>query len=160
MAFALKLTHDEPRLIYLALTYHLARPGSELDPETKMPAERGLRDVRRALAPQLGEESAVIELDEEQFRKLLSALFGSVNELRVYHMRAGAASTVARFNETARELFPQVAEDSQEALAVAESMMMLHRRMERAVARAAAEPVATAEETRERRRTWPFRRRR
>ena len=31
MTVALKLTHDEPRLVYLALVYHLGRPGSELD---------------------------------------------------------------------------------------------------------------------------------
>ena len=50
---ALKLTHDEPRLVYLALVYHLGRPGSELDPETKLPVAHGLRDVKVALGRDL-----------------------------------------------------------------------------------------------------------
>jgi hypothetical protein len=131
---ALKLTHDEPRLIYLALVYHLGRPGSELDPVTKQPGEHGLRDVKTALGNDLTRDSAIIELDPEQYRKLLSAIYGCVNELRVHHMRAGAESTVARFTETARTLFPDLAEDANVALDLSEAMMMLHRRIERAVA--------------------------
>lgn len=158
MPFALRLTHDEPRLVYLALTYHLARPGSELDPATKMPLKRGLRAVKEQLGPQLEGESAIIELDEALFGRLLSAIFGSVNELRVYHMHGGAAATdVVDFAETLRGLFPEVAEDPEEALAVSEAMMMLHRRLERAVRQAAEQ--GRSEENRERgRRRWPFRR--
>ena len=154
MTFALKLTHDEPRLVYLALVYHLGRPGSELDPDTKQPIEHGLRDVKLALGAHLGDDAAIIELDEAQYRRLLSAIYGSVNELRVYHMRDGAESTVERFTETARTLFPAITSDTGEALAVSEAMMMLHRRLERAVSRAtgAAPPP--------RRRRWPFGRRR
>ncbi|MDP9237956.1 MAG: hypothetical protein M3P30_11275, partial [Chloroflexota bacterium] len=91
--FALRLTHDEPRLVYLALVYHLGRPGSELDPVTKMPAERGLRDVKVKLGAEIDSDSAIVELDDEQYRKLMSAIYGCVNELRVYHMRDGAEST-------------------------------------------------------------------
>jgi hypothetical protein len=138
---ALQLTHDEPRLVYLALVYHLGRPGSELDPATKQPGEHGLRDVKTRLGNDLASESAVVELDPEQYRKLLSAIFGSVNELRVHHMRAGAASTVARFTETAATLFPELRSDPEMALGLAEAMMMLHRRIERAVARAAGDPA-------------------
>lgn len=134
---ALKLTHDEPRLVYLALVYHLGRPGSELDPVTKQPGEHGLREVKTALGNDFTRDSAVIELDGEQYRKLLSAIYGSVNELRVHHMRGGATSTVARFSETATTLFPDLAADPDMALELAEAMMMLHRRIERAVARAA-----------------------
>ena len=68
---------------------------------------------------------------------LLSAIYGAVNELRVYHMRNGAESGVARFTETARTLFPEIMDDPEPALTVAEAMIMLHRRLERAVARAA-----------------------
>jgi hypothetical protein len=152
MTFALRLSHDEPRLVYLALVYHLARPGSELDPATGEPMEHGLREVKLALGRDLQAESAVIELDASRYRKLLSAIFGSVNELRVMHMRGGT-SDVPRFAETAREIFPQLAADPEEALALAESMMMLHRRMERAV-RAAGAPSAAPEPGRKRR--WPF----
>ncbi|HZP58532.1 MAG TPA: hypothetical protein VFC53_13430 [Dehalococcoidia bacterium] len=160
MTIALRLTHDEPRLVYLALVYHLGRPGSELDPATVAPSEHGLRSVKVALERDLAADDAVIELDEEQYRKLLSAIYGSVNELRVHHMRGGGASTVERFSETARSLFPDLAQDPARALDVAEAMIMLHRRIERAVARAAEaageEPSASATGTKRGR--WPFRR--
>ncbi len=154
--FALQLTHDEPRLVYLALVHHLGRPGSELDPVTRQPAERGLRDVKVALGNDLASESAIIELDEAQYRRLLSAIFGSANELRVHHMRSGAPSTVDRFTETALTLFPQLRDDPEYALDLAEAMVMLHRRMERAVARAAAAdaPAVPPEDAPKRR--WPF----
>jgi hypothetical protein len=151
---ALKLTHDEPRLVYVALVYHLGRPGSELDPATKQPGEHGLRDVKTALGNDLARDSAVIELDGEQYRKLLSAIFGSVNELRVHHMRGGVTSTVARFTETATTLFPDLAAHPDAALDLAEAMMMLHRRIERAVARAWQPDAEAPHEAPSRRRWW------
>jgi hypothetical protein len=154
MPFALKLTHDEPRLVYLALVYHLGRPGSEIDRETRLPAEHGLRAVKVALGNQIGDDTAVIELDEAQYRRLLSAIYGSVNELRVHHMRGGAESTVARFTETAKTIFPDLAGDPAVALDLSEAMMMLHRRLERAVGRAAADTPAPPPG----KRRWPFRR--
>ena len=73
-----------------------------------MPLEagRGLRDLKVALGRDIESDEAIIEVDDDQFRKLLSAIYGCVNELRVYHMRNGAESTIARFTETARSLFP------------------------------------------------------
>jgi hypothetical protein len=156
--FALKLTHDEPRLVYLALVYHLGRPGSELDPVTKMPVERGLRNVKVKLGAEIESDSAIIELDSEQYRKLLSAIYGCVNELRVYHMRNGAESTVARFTETARSLFPDIAAEPEAALDISEAMMMLHRRMERAVQRAEAASASPPEAEPAKTGRWPFRR--
>lgn len=159
MTVALQLTHDEPRLVYLALVYHLGRPGSELDPLTKQPLEHGgLRDVKTALGNDVASESAIIELDDDQYRKLLSAIYGSVNEMRVYHMRNGAESTVARFTDTARTLFPEITHDPSAALDVAEAMMMLHRRMERAVTRATLDQATPTdvEPAPRPRRWWPF----
>ena len=113
MTIALKLTHDEPRLVYLALVYHLGRPGSELDPETKQPVEHGLRDVKVALGRRLDARVSDHRARRRAVRsKLLSAIYGCVNELRVYHMRDGAPSTVARFTETASTLFPAIARRS------------------------------------------------
>jgi len=148
MTVALKLTHDEPRLVYLALVYHLGRPGSELDPATSLPGERGLREVKIALGRELAHESAVIELDTTQSQKLLSAIYGCVTELRVHHMRDGAPSTVARFTETAVSLFPQIRADPEEALAVSQAMVMLHRRMDRALRGAAESAPARPHERR------------
>ncbi len=160
MTFALKLTHDEPRLVYLALVYHLGRPGSELDPATKMPVEHGLRGIKVQLGSEIEGDHAVIELDDDQYRRLLSAIYGCVNELRVYHMRNGAESTVERFTDTARSLFPEISSDAEAALDVSEAMMMLHRRIERAVRRAedASAPPAVSDVSPARSR-WPFSRR-
>ena len=133
MTFALKLTHDEPRLVYLALVYHLGRPGSELDGATMLPVERGLRSVKVGLGNELDADSAIVELDEWQYQRLRSAMKGCVTELRVYHMREGAPSTVERWTETAQSLFPVITRDGEAALEVAEAMMMLERRMTRAV---------------------------
>jgi hypothetical protein len=155
MTIALQLTHDEPRLVYLALVYHLGRPGSELDPVTKQPVARGLREVKTALGNELSQDSAIIELGDDQYPKLLSAIYGCVNELRVYHMRGGAESTVERFTDTARTLFPELVAEPEVALDIAEAMMMLHRRIERAVARATADAPAASTEGKSRRR-WPF----
>ena len=150
MTIALKLTHDEPRLVYLALVYHLGRPGSELDATTKLPVEHGLREVKVALGRDIERDEAIVELDEAQYRKLLSAIYGTVNEMRVYHMRNGAESTVARFTATAESLFPEIKDDPDEALAVSEAMMMLHRRIERAVASASQTSAAPAPTARSR----------
>jgi hypothetical protein len=130
---ALKVTHDEPKLIYLALVYHLGRPGSELNPDTHASRDHGLREVKLRLGNELEAPSAVIELDEWQYERLISAIRGSVTELRVYHMRDGAPSTVDRWTETTETLFPALKRDRDLALNLAESMMMLQRRIERAV---------------------------
>jgi hypothetical protein len=138
VTLALKLTHDEPKLVYLALVYHLGRPGSELDAATRLPVERGLRSVKVELGNSLDAASAVVELDDWQFQRMTSAIKGSVNELRVYHMRDGAVSGIERWTETAETLFPAIKADPEAALDLAESMMMLQRRIERAVLRARA----------------------
>ena len=158
MTLALKLTHDEPRLVYLALVYHLGRPGSELDAATRLPVERGLRQVKLGLGSDLDSEAAVIELDEWQYARLRSAMKGCLTELRVYHMREGAPSTVERWTETAESLFPAIRRDPELALDLAESMIMLQRRIERAVARALTEaPASSGAQAEEApRRRWPF----
>jgi hypothetical protein len=80
-------------------------------------------------------------------------MYGSVNELRMYHMRNGAESTVERFTATARDLFPGLAEDPESALDIAEAMMLLHRRIERALRQ-----VAPPQEPAKPKGIWPFRR--
>jgi hypothetical protein len=130
---ALKLSHDEPKLVYLALVYHLGRPGSEIDPATHASLDHGLREVKLRLGNELELPAPVIELDDWQYARLLSAIKGCVTELRVYHMREGATSTVARWTETAETLFPELKHDRDVALDLAESMMMLQRRIQRAV---------------------------
>jgi hypothetical protein len=173
MPAELRLQPNDARLVFLALAYHLARPGSELDPETKMPVEHGLAEVSSALQPQLRQAVASITLSAYQLQRLGFAMLGSVNELKVYPMLearppdqgGGRRSTVPGFDQTLRHLFPQVEEDAEEVLAIAEQMVMLKRRIDRATEEAQAseepaQPPATGE-GRAPQRWWQlFRRRR
>lgn len=166
MPVDLRLQPTEAKLVFLALAYHLARPGSELDPDTKMPVEHGLAEVSSALQPQLRQAVATITLSAYQLERLGSAMLGSVNELKVYPMLearppeegGGRRSTVPGFDLTLRRLFPQVEEDAEEVLAIAEQMIMLKRQVDRAAeqARAAEGPSQPhpAGEGRARRRWW------
>ncbi len=171
MPAELRLQPTEAKLIFLALAYHLARPGSELDPETKTPVQHGLAEVSSALQPQLSQPVASIALSAYQLERLGSAMLGSVNELKVYPMLearppeegGGRRSTVPGFDQTLRHLFPEVDEDPDEVLAIAERMIALKRRIDKALeeARAGEEPSQppAAGESRAPRRWWQFGRR-
>ncbi|TAK62110.1 MAG: hypothetical protein EPO22_07735 [Dehalococcoidia bacterium] len=154
MTVALRLSAEDVRLVRLALLYHLARPGAEFDASTGQLAEHGLTEVDAALAER-EDAAASLELTDGQLRRLLEAMLGCVNELRVYHLNGGAASMVPRFNETARRSFPAIADDPEAALDVAESMLMLRRRL--AQPGAGNERPSRAAEPPKRSR-WPFRR--
>ena len=155
MTIALRLSVEDSRLVRLALLYHLARPGAELDHATGRAAEHGLAEVAGALAER-EDAAATLELTDEQLRRLLEAMLGVVNELRVYHLNGGAASMVPGFNEAARRYFQAMAADPEAALDVAESMLMLRRRLARSEAGA---PALTEDSRTAKRGGWPFRRR-
>ena len=154
MAATLRLSADDVRLVRLALRYHLARPGAELDAATGQLAEHGLTAVDAALAEHV-DAAATLALTDAQLRKLLEAMLGCVNELRVYHLNGGAASMVQGFNEAACRLFPAMAGDPEDALTVAESILMLRRRLARSEAAEAGRSGTTGQA---KRRRWPFRR--
>lgn len=147
MPVELRLEPTEAKLVFLALAYHLARPGSELDPETKMPVQHGLAEVSSALQPQLGQAVASLTLSAYQLERLGIAIQGTVNELKVYPMLearppeegGGRRSTVPGFDGTLRHLFPVVEEDPDEATALVESFMALKRRLDNALRQAAEE---------------------
>jgi hypothetical protein len=147
MPIELHLQAAQARLVFLALAYHLARPGSELDPGTKMPAEHGLAEVSSALQPQLRQAVASITLSPYQLERLGSAVLGAINELKVYPMLeprppeegGGRRTTVARFDRTLRHLFPEVEEDPDAATALIEPLMALKRRLDGALRQAAEE---------------------
>ena len=128
----LQLSNLDARLTYLALQYHLARPGSELDPQTKQPAPEGLAQVAGVLEPQLDRAVATIELSEHQRSRLLTAIAGAINELKTYPLLVeGGRTTVPGFVAMLRRLFPQVAEDPDEATQLVAHLMALRRRLER-----------------------------
>ncbi len=126
----LQLSNVDARLTYLALQYHLARPGSELEQESGQQSDKGLAEVAAALEPQLQQAVATIELSAEQQRRLDSAIGGSINELKATPLlEAGGKGTMPAFAETLRQLFPEVAENPEEALPLAGHMLQLRRRL-------------------------------
>ncbi len=132
----LQLPNMDARLTFLALQYHLARPGAELDPETRQPAAHGLGEVARALEPQLDRAVATLDLNDQQRERLVEAVAGAVNELKTYPLLdplpgGGRRTAAPAFDATLRRLFPEVEEDADEATQLAGHMLQLRRRLER-----------------------------
>jgi hypothetical protein len=104
-----------------------------------------------------------VSLNQDQAKRLLSGMLGTISELKAYPMlglRAGPdgrRSTVPGFDRSLTHLFPAVEEDSQVSLDVAESMLMLRRHLEDELAPLLAEPAeTTAPAPKQRRGWWPF----
>ncbi len=160
---AIQLQQNDARLVFLAVAYHLGRPGSELDPYTKQPVEHGLAEVAASLQPQLGGDSASISLNEDQARRLLSGMLGTISELKSYPMLElregpdGRRSTVPGFDGALKHLFPEVEEDTYGSVDVAESMLQLRRRLEADLAPLLSESERIIQEpSKPKRRLWPF----
>jgi hypothetical protein len=97
--------------------------------------------VAAALEPQLDKSVATIELDGGQQAKLGSAMSGSINELKTSQLlEAGGRTTIPAFAETLQRLFPEAADDPEEALALAGHMLQLRRRIATQEQPAAEEP--------------------
>ena len=149
MSISVTLRQTDARLAYLAIAYHLARPGSELDPQTRTRAQHGLAEVARQLQPQLQLASVTLELEPFQLERLGSAILGTVNELKVYPMLeersaeegGGRRSMVAGFDQTLRHLFAQVEEDAGEAVALVEPLIALKRRLDEAAGAEGSSPA-------------------
>jgi hypothetical protein len=147
-----QLSNTDARLAYLAVQYHLARPGSELDPVTKQQSAHGLAEVVRELEPQLERAVATIELSDRQRQRLVSAIAGAMNELKSSPLLAGGGRTmVPAFQETLRRLFPKAADDPDETTQLAGHLLALRRRLEQVE----SAPVAV-ESSSSGRRWWRF----
>src|SRR3990170_5232378 len=140
--FSLRLPQRQARLVALAVAYHLARPGSELDRKTMREYEHGLAEMPAALEPQLDAESAMLELSSLQVTLLATAMSSVLSELKMYSVfdtMAGESgrprSTAAGFDERLRELFAEVAADPAAADGLAGEMAMLRRELPIARAR-------------------------
>ena len=159
----LQLRQEDAKLVFLAIAYHLGRPGSELDPITKQPVEHGLAEVMRELQPQMRMAVARIGLRDTQFKRLLSGMLGSITELKAYPMldlRAdpngeGRRSSVAGFDRTLLHLYPQVEEDAEITIEVAEHMLMLKRKLDERMATLPPEEPEV-EEKGKKKGWWPF----
>lgn len=127
----LQLNNADARIVYLALVYHLGRPGSEIDALTLERHALGLGPVHAALQPQLTRAAVELELSEYQLHRLGEALLGIINELKQFEMAHGR-SAVPGFAEAVRTAFPEAAEPGA-ALDLAQHALMLRRRLDRAL---------------------------
>jgi len=160
--FSLRLPQRQARLVALAVAYHLARPGSELDRDTMREYEHGLAEVPHALEPQLDAEAATLEIDPLQVTLLSSAMSWLVNELKTYSMLDAMAGDSGRprsaapgFDDKLRSLFPDVAADPAAASDLAGEAAMLRRQLPLARAREALEERRSAErKERARKKPW------
>ncbi len=165
--FALRLPRHQARLVALAVAYHLARPGAELDPSTMRDYAHGLAELPVALDPQLEAEAATVELTPLQVTLLATALSSVLNELKMYSVFDAMSGTSARprstapgFDEALRILFPRIVAEPAYASELAEEMVVLRRQLplERARALLAEERDAAAADRGGRKR-WQFWRR-
>lgn len=163
--FSLRLPQRQARLVALAVAYHLARPGSELDHESMQEYEHGLAEVPESLEPQLEADAATLEVQPFQVTLLATALSSVVNELKMYSvfdtMAGGSGrprSTAPGFDDRLRSLFPEVAADPAAASDLAGEATVLRRQLPLARAREALEEDrrAAEEKRRHRRRPWQF----
>ena len=161
----LQLRQEDAQLVFLAVAYHLGRPGSELDPMTKQPVAHGLADTSRTLQPQLPMAISTIELNQDQWRRLGSAILGSISELKAYPMLqprpdsegGGRRSSVPGFDSTLRHFFPDVEEDPDNAIDLAERLLLLKRRLDEKIAGFEWEPPVVEPEPKKKG-FWPFKR--
>lgn len=166
--FSLRLPNHQARLVALAVFYHLARPGSEIDPDTLADYPHGLRQVLPLLKEQMEADFIVLELTPLHVRLLSSAFSSVISELKMYSlfdtMSAGSArprSTAPGFDDRLRTLFPEVAGDPFYASHLAEEMTMLRRELPAQRARALLdEERRAAQAARSARKPWQFWRRR
>jgi hypothetical protein len=162
--FALRLPQRQARIVALAVSYHLSRPGAELDPGTMAEYEHGLAEVMLEIEPQTGAEHAVIELNPLQAVLLSAALSSIISELKMYSLFDTMSGTSARprstapgFDDRVRSLFPEVAGDPSAASEIAEDATMLRRELPSARARQALqEQRDAAARARPRRKRWQF----
>ena len=162
--FSLRLPQHQARLVALAVAYHLARPGSEIDPDTMDVYEHGLAELPALLDSQVSNEVASVDLNPLQVTLLSTAVSSVINELKVYPIldtMAGASSrprsTAPGLDDRLRSLFPQVISDPSYASQLAEDMTMLRRHLPSARARQILEEErkASQEATRSKK-PWQF----
>jgi hypothetical protein len=159
--FALRLPQHQARLLALAVSYHLSRPGAEIDPNTLSNYAHGLRELQPALDSQLDSDSTQLELTPLQAVLLSTALSSVLSELKMYSVfdtMSGSSrrprSTAPGFDERLRSLFPEVAGDPGYASQLAEDMTLLRRELPSARAQEVMADERAADEAARRRKKW------
>lgn len=161
----LRLPNHQARLVALAVSYHLSRPGSELDPDSLTEYEQGLADLLPEIDRQIGTEVATIELSPLQTTLLSTAMSSVTSELKMFSLfdtMSGESerprSTAPGFDSRLVELFPDVSTDPSIASELAEDMTMLRRELPvgRAKELLDEQRRAAEEARRSRKRWWQF----
>jgi hypothetical protein len=163
-SFRITLRQHQAKLVSLAIGYHLARPGSEIDHGTMSAYKHGLAELAPMVEAQLEEAQAVFDLSPLQGMLLSTAFSSTLSELKMYSVfdrMAGDSrrprSTAPGFDDHLRELFPAIAGDPSYASRLAEDMAMLRREMPFARARELYELERQAAElARQQRKPWQF----
>jgi hypothetical protein len=132
--FGLRIPNHQARLVALAISYHLSRPGAELNPDTLTDYEHGLAELLPIIDEQLDQDTAAIEVEPLQAVLLTTALSSVICELKMYSvfdtMSEGSRrprSTATGFDDRLRTLFPEIAGDPSYAIILAGEMTMLRR---------------------------------
>lgn len=134
--FALRFPQHQTRLVALAVSYHLSRPGSELNVDTLTEYEHGLFEVLPVVDEQIDAETATVELSALQVTLLSTAMSSVISELKTYSLVDAMSGSSERprsvapgFDRRLRDLFPQVEFDPAHTLALAEDLTMLRREL-------------------------------
>ena len=162
--FHIHLPQHQTRLATLAVTYHLARPGSEIDPDTLSEYEHGLREILPMLDAQLEADAASLEVTPLQAVLLSTACSSVISELKMYSVfdtMSGTSrrprSTATGFDDRLRTIFPQIDGDPAYASQLAEDMMMMRRELPSARAlEMVQEQHRAAKEARAGKKRWQF----
>jgi len=162
--FALRLPNHQARLAALAVSYHLSRPGAEIDPGTLSEYVHGLAELLPVIDAQLETETAALEVTALQAVLLSTAMSSVISELKMYSVFDTMSGTSARprstapgFDDRLRTLFPEVAGDSSYAGLLAEHMMLMRREIPSVRARGiVAEERQAALASRSKKVRWRF----
>ena len=122
------LQQDEPKVLYLALLYHLARPGSEIDPETGKTHVAALEPVMHFLTSVINKPIIELSCLPTQVERIDTALSGLSNELRQFVL--SSSSVVPNFENTLIEFWPDVISDSNRLEEIMMLTMMTRRKLE------------------------------
>ena len=149
----------------LAVSYHLSRPGSELDPDTLAEYEHGLSEVLPSVDGQIDAETATVGLTALQATLLATAMSSVISELKTYSLVDTMSGSSARprsvapgFDQRLRDLFPQVESDPAHTLDLAEDLTMLRRELplKRAKELVEEQRVAVEAEAKSKKSWWQF----
>ena len=137
----IQLHNADAKIVYLAVVYHLGRPGSEIDPETMGNHRAALLPIMETVRTQLAAAIVTLNLEHWQVQRLGHAVLGVSNELRQYEISEGR-SIVPNFSETLRDFWPESEQDSHIVSDLVQQTVMLRRQLDASISAAEAEMAA------------------